>query len=119
MRTWQQFDRDGKVVGSVTAESIADACRKTREMGIEFPVLVEIPKETARSIQNVVEEKTNLEIYLTSMITEKIVEFEKATKVPVRSIQLQVIPPQGYIISDLNPLRELRVNIELDINNIR
>ena len=119
MRTWQVFDSEGKVVGSVTAETIADGCRKAREGYCDFPTLVEMPKEVAISIQKVVEEKTNLEIYLASIFTEQIIKFEKMTKVPVQSVQTQVTMPHGYIIADKQPLKELRVSITLDINNIR
>lgn len=119
MRTFQVFDTEGKVVGSVTAESIADASKKAREGYCDFPTLVEMPKDVTISIQKVVEEKTNLEIFLVSMITEQIVKFEKLTKVPVMGIKTWITSPHGYVIPDKKPVNELHVAIELDINNIR
>jgi hypothetical protein len=118
MRTFQVFDTDGKVVGSVTAESIADASKKAREGYCDFPTLIEMPKDVAMSIQKVVEEKTNLEIYLVSMIAEQIVKFEKSTKVPVAGIKTWITNPNKYVIGD-KLLNELHVAIELDINNIK
>ena len=109
MRTWQQFDRNGLVVGSITAETIADACKKTREMGIEFPILVEIPKEIAMSIQKIVEEKTNLEIYLAGVIEEQINVFQKKTGVPISNI----------VIDGVYDDKQIRVEVFLNINAVK
>lgn len=103
MKTWQVFDPDGKVVGSVTAETIADACKKAREGYCDFPTLVEIDKKTAISIQEVVDKKTELEIWLAGMIEEKLDEFTSRTGVPIIGINFNGID----------------INLILDINNVR
>lgn len=108
MRTFQVFDTEGKVVGSVTAESIADACRKARHGYCDFPTLVELPKDVAMSIQKVVEEKTSLEIWISGMLEEKIKKFTTQTGVPVR----------GIIVTIKEDSPECDVNIELNINHI-
>ena len=112
MKTYQVFDSDGRVVGSVTAESIADACKKSREGYCDFPTLVEMPEETSISIQKVIEEKTSLEIYLTSVLMEQIEKFEKRTGVPVAQINTSL-----NNLFDICP--PVQVGIELDFNNIK
>ncbi len=113
MRTFQVFDTEGKVVGSVTAESIADASKKAREGYCDFPTLVEMPKEVAMSIQKVVEEKTNLEIWLAGILEEKCLEFESKMKVPIRDIYVKIDSLFFGAPSSI------QVELSLDINNIR
>ena len=112
MKTWQVFNPDGNVVGSVSAETIADACRKSREGYCDFPILVEMPEETSISIQKVIEEKTSLEIHLASVISEQLDLFEKRTGVPVSNIRTSL----NTLFSDC---QSVQVEVELNFNNIR
>lgn len=113
MKTWQIFDSEGKVSGSVMAQTIADACRKVREYGIDFPILVEMPKDVAISIQQLVEKKTSLELFIAGTLEEHIEKFESNTGVPIQNVEVKMLekdPDTSYTIF---------VNVELDLNNIK
>jgi len=112
MKTWQVYNVDGYVVGSVTAENTASACKKAREGYCDFPALVELPKEIAITIQKVVEEKTALELFIAGMIEEHIERFEKNTSVPVRNIEVKMLE------KDPDSMYTIFVDVELDLNNI-
>lgn len=91
MKTWQVFNPEGRVIGSVSAETIADACRKARQGYCDFPILVEMSKDMGKTIQEVVNHKTKLEIFIAGVIEEYIERFEKDTGVPVKAIGTHLI----------------------------
>lgn len=109
MKYYQVFDTEGKERGIVSGINMADACKKAREQVCTFPILVTLPHPL--TIREVVEQKTNLEIMIASIIEENVVKFANKTGVPVEDLSVYLSEEDGAV--------SCTVNLHLNINAIK
>jgi len=88
-RIYQVFDKSGNAVEVLSARSVADAARKARELNIDFPILVEVPRKIAKEMRRVLEHKKALEDFICSMTIEQVQRFEENTGVKVSQVNIQ------------------------------
>lgn len=116
MKSYQVFDPDGKLVGSVSGISIADAVAKAREGYGDFPTLVELPQKMSEALQKLVEEKTALECFIGGWLEDQISKFVSKTGVPIEGIGLSFSHYTELGGIKMDP--RVDVNIQLNINEV-
>ena len=112
MKSYQVFDPDGKLVGSVSGVSIADAVTKAREGYGDFPTLVELPQKMSEALQKLVEEKTAMECFIGGWLEDQIAKFTSKTGVPVTRIGLSLSNYTEIGGMKMDP----RVDVQIDLN---
>lgn len=112
MKSYQVFDPDGKLVGSVSGISIADAVTKAREGYGDFPTLVELPQKMSDALQKLVEEKTAMECFIGGWLEDQIAKFTNKTGVPINGIHLSL----SHYTEIGNMKMDPRVDVQIDLN---